>query len=58
VINPTPKQARALALRRAGKTWVTIAREMGMTPRNAQTCAGRAQIKEYRLAEAAKEQVG
>jgi predicted transcriptional regulator len=56
MIAPTPKQAQALALRRAGKKWREIGAELGVTARNAKLYADRAWLKEYRLADAAKEQ--
>jgi len=55
MIQPTPKQAQALAMRRAGKKWAEIGKELGTTKSNAQLFAERAKIKEFRMAEAEKE---
>jgi transcriptional regulator len=46
---PTPKQAQALALRRAGWTWNQIAREMNTSDSNARQWAAKALLKEKRL---------
>ena len=55
MINPTPKQAKALELRRAGKKWIEIAAELGTTRANARLWAERANLKEFRAQEAEKE---
>lgn len=55
MIHPTPKQARALELRRQGLKWREVAEALGTTKSAAILAAERAKIKEYRLADAEKE---
>ncbi len=55
MIQPTPKQAQALALRRKGLKWREVAAELGTTKSNAILFAERAKIKEFRAQEAEKE---
>ncbi len=45
---PTQKEAQALALRRAGKTYIEIGRIMDCGPGNAKQFADKALLKELR----------
>lgn len=51
MIEPTERQARALALRRAGKKWREIAREIGTSEGSARQHVQVALLKEQRAAE-------